>query len=35
MAELQVLNMVVRHSSLLTKLALNVEDFFVETTGWC
>ena len=29
------LNMVVRHSALLGKLALNVEDFYVKTIGWC
>ena len=28
------LNMVVRHSALLRKLALNVEDFYVKTIGW-
>ena len=28
-AELHVLNMVVRHSALLRKLALGVEDFYV------
>ena len=28
------LNMVVRHSALLRKLALNVEDFYVQTIGW-
>ena len=28
------LNMVVRHSALLGKLALNVEDFYVKTIGW-
>ena len=28
------LNMVVRHSALLGKLALNVEDFYVRTTEW-
>ena len=33
-AELHVLNMVVRHSALLRKLALNVEDFYVKTIGW-
>ena len=27
------LNMVVRHSTLLRKLALNVEDFYVKTIG--
>ena len=27
------LNMVVRHSALLGKLALNVEDFYVKTIG--
>ena len=32
-AELHVLNMVVRHSALLRKLALNVEDFYVKTMG--
>ena len=26
--------MVVRHSALLKKLALNVEDFCVKTIGW-
>ena len=34
MAGLHVLNMVVRHSALLGKLALNVEDFYVKTRGW-
>ena len=29
-----LLNMVVRHSALLRKLALNVEDFYVKTIGW-
>ena len=29
-----LLNMVVGHSALLRKLALNVEDFHVKTTGW-
>ena len=34
-AELHVfLNMVVRHSALLGKLALNVEDFYVKTIEW-
>ena len=33
-AELHVLNMVVRHSALLGKLALHVEDFYVKTIGW-
>ena len=33
-AELHVLDMVVRHSALLRKLALNVEDFYVYTIGW-
>ena len=28
------LNMVVRHSALLGKLALNVEDFYVKTIAW-
>ena len=28
------MNTVVRHSALLGKLALNVEDFYVETIGW-
>ena len=28
------LNMVVRHSALLRKHALNVEDLYVETIGW-
>ena len=28
------LNMVGRHSELLRKLALNVEDFYVKTIGW-
>ena len=28
------LNMVVRHSALLRKLALNVEDFYVKAIGW-
>ena len=28
------LNMVVRHSALLRKLALNVEEFYVKTIGW-
>ena len=28
------LNIVVRHSALLRKLALNVEDFCVKTIGW-
>ena len=28
------LNTVVRHSALLRKLALNVEDFYVKTIGW-
>ena len=28
------LNMVVRHSALLGKLALNVEDYYVKTIGW-
>ena len=28
------LNVVVRHSALLRKLALNVGDFFVKTIGW-
>ena len=28
------LNMVVRHPARLRKLALNVEDFCVETIGW-
>ena len=27
------LNMVVRHSALLRKLTLNVEDFYVKTIG--
>ena len=27
------LNMVVRNSALLGKLALNVEDFYVKTSG--
>ena len=27
-------NMAVRHSALLVKLALNVEDFYVKTIGW-
>ena len=29
-----LLNMVVRHSAFLRKLALNVEDFYVKTIGW-
>ena len=29
-----LLNMVVRHSALLRKLAINVEDFYVKTIGW-
>ena len=29
-----VVNMVVRHSALLRKPALNVEDFYVKTVGW-
>ena len=33
-AKLHVLNMVVRHSVLLRKHALNVEDVYVETIGW-
>ena len=33
-AELHVLKMVIRHSALLRKLALNVEDFYVKTIGW-
>ena len=28
------LNMVVRHSTLLRKLALNVQNFYVKTIGW-
>ena len=28
------LNMVVRHSALLGKLAIIVEDFYVKTTEW-
>ena len=28
------LNMVVRHSALLRKLAVNVEDFYVKTIEW-
>ena len=28
------MNMVVRDSALLRKLALNVEDFYVKTIGW-
>ena len=32
-AELHVLNKVVRHSALMGKLALNVEDFYVKTIG--
>ena len=28
------LNMVVRLSALLRKLALNVEDFYAKTKGW-
>ena len=28
------LNMVVRHSALPRKLALNVEDFYVKTMEW-
>ena len=28
------LYMVVRHSAILGKLALNVEDFYVKTIGW-
>ena len=28
------LNMVVRYSALLRKLALNVEDFYVKTIEW-
>ena len=28
------LNMVVRHSALLGKLTLNVEDFYVKPIGW-
>ena len=26
--------MVVRHSALLRKLALNVDDFYVKSIGW-
>ena len=33
-AELPVFEYVVRHSALLRKLALNVEDFYVKTIGW-
>ena len=33
-AELHVFDMLVRHSALLRKLALNVEDFYVKTIGW-
>ena len=33
MAGLHVLNIVVRHSALLGKLALNVEYFYVKTIG--
>ena len=29
-----VVNMVIRHSALLGKLALNVEDLYVKTIGW-
>ena len=29
-----LLIMVVRHSALLRKLVLNVEDFYVKTIGW-
>ena len=28
------LNLVVRHSALLRKLALNVEDFYIKAIGW-
>ena len=28
------MNMVMWHSALLRKLALNVQDFYVKTIGW-
>ena len=33
-ASYMLLNMVVRHSALLRKLALNVYGFCVKTIGW-
>ena len=29
-----LLNVVVRHSAFLRKLALSVDDFYVKTIGW-